>query len=75
MGMFQPSPDDIAQAMLDGITSRVRSELKRRIMESIEPDLNAALDAAIESLKVEIRTHYEVALNRQVVEILVRREP
>lgn len=70
MGITMTS-EEISKAMLDGLTSRIRDELRKKILESIEPDLNAALDAAVASLKIAIQQHHDYAYNNQIINIVV----
>jgi hypothetical protein len=75
MGMFPPpfTGEEASKAMLDGLISRVREGLRQRILESIEPDITAAVDAGVESLKVAIQSYRDYAGARDVVHILIER--
>lgn len=66
--------EEASKAMLEGLTSRIRSELKARILERIEPDVNAALDAALEGLKAAIHSYRDHAQLRDVVKIIIERK-
>lgn len=75
MSFIKPSitSDEVAKAMLDGLTDRIRKELKERIVKSIEPDINAAVDAALESFKVAIKAHHDDCYMQDTIRVLVER--
>jgi hypothetical protein len=66
--------DEVSKAMLDGLTSRIRTELKAIILERIESDVNAAVDAAIDGLKTAIETYRDHVSMRDVIRIIVDRK-
>jgi hypothetical protein len=66
--------EEASKAMLEGLTSRIRSELKARILERIEPDVNAAVDAALDGLKTAIESYRDHANMRDVVRIIIERK-
>jgi hypothetical protein len=71
---IQPiTSDEAAQAMIDGLTGRIRDELRKRIMERIEPDINSAIDAALDAMKVAIESRYRMELDQTLVKVLVER--
>lgn len=66
--------EEAQKAMLDGLISRIRSELRERIIASIEPDIAAAIDAAIDGFKVGIESYREAHNMRDTIRILVDRK-
>jgi hypothetical protein len=68
--------DEVASAMIEGLTDRIRSELKKRITERIEPDIDAAVEAALASFKSTIETMTDGYHMQNVVRVLIdRRTP
>lgn len=65
--------EEAAKAMLDGLTSRIRTELKARILERIDPDVNAAVDAALDGFKTAIESYRDYAHMQDVVRVIIER--
>lgn len=65
--------DAVAEAMIDGLMSRVRSELRARILERIEPDISAAVDAAAASFEVAVKAYHEPHERMATVRVLIER--
>jgi len=62
------------KAMIEGLTSCIRNELRKRIMERIEPDINAAVDAGIAAFKTTIESWRDPETMRDVVRVLIERK-
>ena len=75
MSLFRDTFDSTkaSQAMLDGLTTLIRDELRLRIMEKIEPDIDAALDAGLAAFKITIESYREPHNLRDVVRVLIER--
>ncbi len=75
MALTQPhfTSEMATKAMLDGLTDRIRSDLKARILEKIEPDINAAVEASIESLKLAIESHRDYTHMQDVIKFIVEK--
>lgn len=67
--------EEASKAMLDGLTSRIRQELRKRILESIEPDVEAAIDASLAAFKASIETWRDPMHMRDTVKVLIERKP
>ena len=59
--------------MLDGLTSRIRDELRKRILESLEPDIQTAVDAGLASFKATIEGYRDPMHMRDTVRVLIER--
>jgi hypothetical protein len=64
---------DASQAMLQGLLDRIRADLKVRILERIEPDIEAALDSAIAAFKVSINRKLDASDAIEVIKVLIER--
>lgn len=64
---------EASEAMLDGLTERIRAELRKKIVERIEPDINAAIDAAMESFKIAIEAHRDHYHMQDTIRVLLER--
>lgn len=75
MSMIPPpfTGEQASKAMLEGLTSRIREELKRRILERIEPDVDAAVEASLQAFKVTIESYREAHNMRDTVRVLIER--
>ena len=76
MALPEASPftgEAASRAMLDGLTSTIRDELRKRILERIEPDIQAAVNAGLESFKVTIESYRENGPMRDTVRVLIER--
>lgn len=75
MAMIAPSidSDTVSKAMLDGLISRIRDELRNRILESINPEIEAAIDAALKSFDVAIKGYHEPHELRNTIRVLIER--
>lgn len=73
MSLLKPTPEDLAEAMARGLEDRIREHLKARILERIEPDIQAALDSAIEAFKLDVTAWHDMANMRDVVKVIVER--
>jgi hypothetical protein len=71
---FSLTGDEASRAMLDGLTSRIRSELRELILKRIEPDIEAAIDASIDALKLTIESYRDPAYLRDTVRVIVERK-
>jgi hypothetical protein len=59
--------------MLDGLTSRIRDALRQRILDRIEPDIQAAVDAGLASFKATIESYRDPMHMRDTVRVLIER--
>lgn len=66
--------EEASRAMLNGLTSRIRDALRKRILESIEPDIEAAINAGLESFKATIESYREHENMRGVIRVLIERK-
>jgi hypothetical protein len=66
--------EEASKAMLEGLTSRIRSELKAIILARIEPDVDAAVEAGLEGLKAAIHSYREHSQMRDVVKVIIERK-
>lgn len=74
MGHFQSiTSDDASKAMLDGLTSMVRQRLRERILEVVEPEIEAAVDAALGQFKASIETYRDPLHMRDTVRVLIEK--
>lgn len=71
---FNFDHDQASKAMLDGLTSRIRDELRKRILERIEPDIEAAVEASLASFKTTIETWRDPMHMRDTVKVLIERK-
>jgi len=62
-----------SQAMLEGLEKRIREELRVRIMARIEPDIQAALDAALAAFKPTIEGYRDLEHMQDVVRVIIER--
>lgn len=67
--------DQAVEAMLDGLTSRIRAALREIIMERLAPDVDAAVEAGVASLKMAIEAHTDQYHMNNVVNILIIKKP
>jgi hypothetical protein len=67
--------DEASRAMIDGLTGRIRDELRKKILERIEPDLESAIDAAMEAFKLTVATWREPINLRETIKVLIERKP
>lgn len=65
--------EEASRAMIDGLTSRIRDELRRIIMARIEPDIQAAIDAGLDSFKATIESYRDPMMMRDTVNVLIER--
>lgn len=65
--------EEASQAMLDGLTSRIRDELRKLILERLEPDIQTAVDAGLASLKATIESYRDPMQMRDTVRVLIER--
>ncbi len=75
MAMTRPdfTGEEASRAMLDGLTSRIRDALRKRILESLEPDIQAAIDAGLSSFKAAIESYHEAHNMRDTIRVLIER--
>lgn len=66
--------DKMSTAMLDGLLDCIRSELRERILERIEPDIKAAVDASIETFKINIQQYHELEYGRDMLKLMIERK-
>jgi hypothetical protein len=62
-----------SKAMLDGLTNMVRDNLRKRIVEKIQPDIDAAVEDALASFKAAIETYRDPLHMRDTVRVLIER--
>lgn len=72
-GPINFTSETASAAMLRGLTDAIRNELKRRVMEHIEADLNVALDAALENFKASLEAYRDHRHMRDTVRVLIER--
>lgn len=72
---FNFDAEEASKAMLDGLTSRIRNELRKRILERIEPDIEAAVNAGLAAFKTTIETWREPHNMRDTIRVLIERKP
>jgi hypothetical protein len=65
--------EEASRAMLDGLTSRIRQELRKLILERLEPDIQTAVDAGLAAFKATIESYHEPMHMRDTVRVLIER--
>jgi len=65
--------DTAAQVMLDGLTKRIREELRTRIMACIEPDIQSAINASLEAFEIAIKTYRTPEHLGDVIRVIIDR--
>jgi hypothetical protein len=71
---FEFTGDQAQRAMLEGLTSRIRDELRKRIMQRIEPDIEAAVDAGLAAFKATVESYRDPMMMRDTVRVLIERK-
>jgi hypothetical protein len=65
--------DYALQAIANTIAGDIRSDLKARIMSIIEPEIDAAVDRAVRSLKPRIETHADFAAGATILKVITEK--
>lgn len=65
----------VVQALVDEFTSAVRVGLREKIMERLEPDIAAAVDAGVASLKTVIEAYADHQHQRTIINVLIKQVP
>ena len=73
MGDLEFTGKRASDAMIEGLVSTIRTELRKRILERIEPDIQAAINGSLESFKVAIESYRDYANMRYTVSVLIER--
>lgn len=72
---FELTSDTASKAMLEGLTNMIRKELRKRIMERIEPDIEEAVNASLAAFKTTIESYRDPEMMRDTVRVLIERKP
>lgn len=59
--------------MIEGLEDLIRTRLRERIMERIEPDIKAAIDSSIEHFKATIETYRDPYQMRDTIKVIIER--
>ena len=57
MAYNAPTPGEISDSMVKGLIDLIRSRLKQRILESIDADLEASIDSAMDHFKLTVASY------------------
>lgn len=60
------TPKDLDDAALKGMMSCIRDQVRAKIMEIVQPDIDAAVDAACEQFKVTVAAYKEHGMFREM---------
>jgi len=63
--------EEASNAMLSGLISKIRSELRKIILERIEPDIQEAINTSLDSLKMGIYSYQDYASMRTIVNVII----
>jgi hypothetical protein len=75
MSMLKLTPAQLDQAAMDGMISLIREQIRDAIMKVVQPDIDAAVDAACAQFKVRITTYKDHAMfGEPVVHAIVERK-
>jgi len=64
----------VQQAMLQGLTDLVRTNLKKIILERIEPDIEAAIDSSLETFKCSLSSMVDFRGMERFIKVIVERK-
>lgn len=70
-GYLPLTSDEIHAAMLDGLMGRIRASPRERIMERMQPDIDAAVEAGCETFRAAVASYHDPMEGRQVVKVLI----
>jgi hypothetical protein len=65
--------EDASRAMLEGLTNRIRDELRVLILERLEPDIQTAVDAGLSAFKATIESYRDPMHMRDTVHVIIER--
>ena len=62
---------EMSNALTSSLDAHIRNKLRERILSFIEPDINSAIDAAIDTFRAEIQQYRDVTLPGDILKIIV----
>lgn len=71
MSVIPPRPEELTQAMSDALVERIRSALRERILERIEPDIKSAIDVGMESFKATIGAWKDPSSYHSIIKVIL----
>jgi hypothetical protein len=69
---FDLPAEDVSEAMLRGLTDHVRAALRKRIMDRIEPDVDAAVEAGLATFEAAIQAHCDPMQMRDTIQVILK---
>lgn len=66
--------DTMLEAMRNGLMDHIRGELRKRIIETINPDIDAAIDAACVTFSSRIEANYDAATRGDLLKIIIEKK-
>ncbi len=71
MALTSSIPWTPQEYMVDGLEAAIRNRLRERLLERIKPDLDEAITAAMQDLKIAVEEYRSAAHLGQVVEVIL----
>ncbi len=62
MSSLRLTPEELNKAAFNGMMALIREQIRESILKVIQPDIDAAVDAACEQFKVRITTFRDHAM-------------
>lgn len=66
--------DEQAKIALDGLLDLIRTKLRERILEKIEPDIQVAINESLEAFRLSTTSYKDFGMGRDVLHLIVERK-
>lgn len=69
--LYDFTSDGVTQAMLDGLYRMIRKNMRERILEAIQPEIDQAIEAACETFEASVHAMVSPSRMETVIKVII----